>query len=303
MVERLKIAVEKARKAREQALAERDGVEAPEPRKAPAIPATGSQVQPGKEQDAALEPGVSETAAPDDAALAQRWAALDPIELKPKVLERNRVITADRTDPAHGSFDVLRTRILRAFAKRGWTRLGITSPGKGCGKTFISTNLAFSFSRHPDNRTILMDMDLRLPSVAKTLGVADPEPISWFLKGDASHTAHLRRHGDNLALGLNSERVGDAAELIQSASAAEALDGMRAALNPALVIYDLPPMLSCDDVFGFLPQLDCVLLIVGGGTTKGSEVTECERLLADQTHLLGVLLNKADGASSVPYAY
>ncbi|MEM8958102.1 MAG: CpsD/CapB family tyrosine-protein kinase [Pseudomonadota bacterium] len=231
------------------------------------------------------------------------WSALEPIELNSRTLERNRVITAARTDPAQATFDVLRTRILRAFAKRGWTRLGITSPGKGCGKTFISTNLAFSFSRHPDNRTILMDMDLRLPSVAKILGVSDPEPISWFLKGDASHTAHLRRHGDNLALGLNSERVGDAAELIQSASTVEALNGMRGALDPTMVIYDLPPMLSCDDVIGFLPQLDCVLLIVGGGTTKGSEVTECEQLLADQTHLLGVLLNKAEGTTSVPYAY
>ena len=58
-----------------------------------------------------------------------------------------------------------------------------------------------------------------------------------------------------------------------------------------------------DDVIGFLPQLDCVLLVVGGGVTKASEVTECERLLADQTHLLGVLLNKAEGVTPSQFRY
>ena len=76
---------------------------------------------------------------------------------------------------------------------------------------------------------------------------------------------------------------------------------MQAALQPDVVLYDLPPALACDDVIAFLPQLDGVLLVVGGGLTQAEDVRKCERLLAGQTPLLGVILNKAEDPSIEPY--
>ncbi len=43
-----------------------------------------------------------------------------------------------------------------------------------------------------------------------------------------------------------------------------------------------------DQARGFLPNLDCILLVAAGDKTRPDSVLECERLLADQTHLLGV---------------
>jgi Mrp family chromosome partitioning ATPase len=283
VVERLKIAIAKARAAREKATATRDatGVQGSAPVPVPdALPADQQQ-----------RPGSS------------AWKELEPVELDPRHLERHRIITHERHDPAHVAFDVLRTRLLRAFQKHGWTRLGITSPDKGCGKTFVSTNLALSLARQPDNRAVLIDLDLRSPGVAKVLGIRHAEPARWFLNGDVPVTKYLRRIGSNLAVGPNSERVRDAAELLLAPQTATALDRLRGLLSPDVVIYDLPPMLAADDVLGFLPQLDCVLLVVGGGRTRPEQVTECERLLADQVNLLGVLLNQAEGANSTRYAY
>ena len=63
-------------------------------------------------------------------------------------------------------------------------------------------------------------------------------------------------------------------------------------------------MLAGDDVTGFLPNLDCVLLVIGGGLTKPSEVTECERILEDNhCPLLGVVLNRGEGVNIRRYAY
>lgn len=286
MVERLKIAIAKARAAREKA--------------------AGSQ-EPSDIQGGSGAPATAPVASPSDrqqlTGSSATWRELEPVEIDPRHLERQRIIAYSRQDPAHVAFDVLRTRLLRAFQRHGWTRLGITSPDKGCGKTFVATNLALSLSRQPDSRAVLIDLDMRSPNIAKVLGVRDPDPVRWFLNGDVPVTKYLRRIGGNLAIGLNSERVRDAAELLQAPQTATALDTIRESLSPDVVIYDLPPMLTADDVLGFLPQLDCVLLVVGGGRTRPEQVTECERLLADQTNLLGMLLNRAEGAETSRYAY
>ena len=67
---------------------------------------------------------------------------------------------------------------------------------------------------------------------------------------------------------------------------------MKADLNPDTVIYDLPPMLTCDDVMAFLPNVDCVLLIAGAEISTVDEIDRCEHDLAQQTNVLGVVLNK-----------
>lgn len=313
MVERLKIAVEKARAQRQGAAA------AITPPEGSVARATGTVGAPLPTAPAAVvaapvtTPNVQESpeAAPpqpvpaDDAQRAAAWNTLEAVELDPKQLAQNRIITHERQDHEHIAFDVLRTRLLRAFGKHGWTRLGITSPHQNCGKTFVAANLALSLARQADCRTILMDMDLRNPSIANTLGLKklSPEPARWFLSGEVTPQKYLRRYGANLALGLSSGRMRDSAELILQPSTGRALDAMRTQFTPDLVIYDLPPMLSCDDALGFLPQLDAVLLVIGGGKTKPAEVSECERLLQDQCPLLGVILNKAEGVSAKQYKY
>lgn len=281
MVERLKAAVEKAR-------AQRGGERvamAPHLGAAPTPEASLEEDRPGRIQT-------------DDA-----WAALQTVSLDERHLENNRIITGNKKDPAHISFDVLRTRILRAFQKSGWRRIGITSPTKGCGKTFVAANLALSLSRAQNNRTILIDMDLRLPALSKVLGVRQTETARRFLLGETPARDYLRTVSHNLAVGVNNERLRDAAEVILDERTGETLQSMEEAYEPDVVIYDLPPMLSCDDVIGFLPRLDCILLVAAGDRTRPDSVLECERLLADQTHLLGVLLNKAESSGSLKYGY
>lgn len=116
-------------------------------------------------------------------------------------------------------------------------------------------------------------------------------------------TEHILRGQDNLALGLNSAKEINSSELIQDPKTGATLAHMRAALQPDVVLYDMPPMLVTDDVVGFLPEIDGVLLVAGGGITQGSDIEACERLLAQQAPLIGVILNKAEDASPGRYYY
>lgn len=238
------------------------------------------------------------------------WGRLGTIPVNEAHLEERRVISASRHNPAHVAFDVLRTRLVQALAENGWRRVVITSPTKDCGKTFISTNLAISLSRQERLRTVLMDLDLRNPSVAPLLGVDDPGTMGDFLRGSVSVSEHFRRMGQNMlkigsnvAFGLNNVREPFASEMLGARATSDAVQRMEAELQPDVVIYDMPPALYHDDVMAFREHYDGVLLVVGGGTTKANEVRELKRRFGEDKPLLGVILNKAEGLSISHYSY
>ncbi|TNC50401.1 CpsD/CapB family tyrosine-protein kinase [Rubellimicrobium rubrum] len=242
--------------------------------------------------------------------VADTWDSLRLLPVAPAVLERNLVITAGRRNPAHGAFDVLRTKLVQAMAERGWRRLGITSPTKGCGKSFVAVNLAVTLSRYDSYRTVLLDMDLRLSSLAHKLGIPNPGLMADFLTGQVAANDFFYRVGPNplrigpsLAIGLNGRPEPFAAELFYDSKTAEALKRMEAMLAPQMVLFDLPPALAQDDVLSLKPHLDCILMVAGGGITTTRDLQAASRRLGDDLPLLGVVLNKAEGNVIMDYTY
>jgi protein-tyrosine kinase len=238
------------------------------------------------------------------------WDNLSSLPVDQSAMARNLVITAARTDPAHGAFDVLRTRLVQALAANGWTRVGITSPTKGCGKSFAAINLAITLSRYDNCRTVLMDMDLRHPAIADYLGIRTQAAMGDFLRSQVPAEGFLRRMGPNplkigpnLAIGLNARPEDYAAELFHEDTTTEALLRMHEALSPDVVLFDLPPTLAQDDVIAFRPHLDCVLLVAGGGLTTAREMKETVRRLGEDKPVVGVILNKAEGEGINEYSY
>lgn len=283
MVERLKVAIEKARTSRTGGAAWDMSPKSPSPARA----ATGRTVNGAPAENLAGNP----------------WIALDEIALDQRTLLRERIITRDKSNPTHVVFDALRTRMLKALRDNRWSRVAITSPTKGCGKTTVSINLAFSLARQVETRCMLLDFDLRLPQLAQRLGQREEYAIEPYLAGEMTAASYLRRIGPNLAVGLNSRPIVNSAELLQSQRTTAALSATWEAFRPHVALFDTPPMLTNDDVLAFLPNVDGVFLVVGGGQTTADEIRECERLMAGNTNFLGVILNKSEDRSMPPYYY
>lgn len=201
-------------------------------------------------------------------------------------------MAADRVDPSHLAFDMLRTKLMQRLRQNNWKSVAITSPTPACGKTFVSLNLAFSLAHQKDCRTVLVDLDLHRPQVAKALGIKDATFLGGFLKGEGSARDILCRHGENLAIAANTNQIEFAAELLQSTKAKEQLQSLQQTMTPDVVLFDLPPMLSSDDVLAFLPNVDCVILVAAAEHSTLSEVDICEQELAAHTNVVGVVLNK-----------
>ncbi|MFQ5622462.1 MAG: CpsD/CapB family tyrosine-protein kinase [Paracoccaceae bacterium] len=222
----------------------------------------------------------------------ERWSALPAFAPDPRTVRRGRIVTIEQEDPAFLSFDKLRTKLLTTLRQNNWTSVGVTSATPECGKTVLAVNLAFSLSRQPETRTVLVDLDLRRPAIANLLRVETGHSVATVMAGKASWKDHMVRFGGNLAIATNNLTVKASAELLQTRRAARAFEQLRETYQPDVIIADLPPMLSTDDVMSFLPNVDCMLLVAAAGASTIDQVDDCERQLAEQSHVAGVVLNK-----------
>ena len=252
--------------------------------------------------------GPAEARSPGPAPLSDHqlaWAALDVFQPNAAHLQRGRITTLEPGQLAT-PFDVMRTRLLKQMRANSWHRLAITSPGPGCGKSMTCINLAFSLARQSDIRVMVIEVDLRRPSMAKTLGLKVPHAFAEVMARKAPASDHLVRYGLNLAFGTNNVPVRNSAELLQSGAIVEVLADLEKTYAPDLLIFDMPPMLAGDDAIAFLEKTDCALLVAAAGTTTVAQVDHCERDIAAHTNVLGVVLNKCrylDKDQSYGYDY
>lgn len=278
--------MEKIQSAIEKARAARNTIEPAPAAVSPGVSAGSAVVSPA---GPSTEPSATEPSAAQ--ARAAAWAALKPAGIDQTRLRRKRIVAfAGGADAV--PFDMMRTKVLQQMRANGWKRLAITSPSPACGKSTIALNLAFSLARQAEMRTILAELDLRHPTLKTILGLRDTHSLSRVLEGGGDFADVALRYGEGLALAVNDGQVRQAAELLQSSSVPAVLAAIETRYTPDLMIFDMPPMLMSDDVMGFMGQVDAVLLVAAAETTTTKEIDACERELAAQTNVMGVVLNK-----------
>ena len=218
-------------------------------------------------------------------------------------LERHKIVSYSMTDPAHVAMNILRTRLFQILTENAWKSIAITSPTASCGKTMVATNLAFSMARQTDCTTVLIDLDLKRSSVAKVLGVGARKSMGLYFKGEAELEECFIQADDNLFIGLNQHPIRNFSEMVADQRVKNLLPNIMEVLRPKVVIIDLPPMLSGDEVMAFMPRVDSGFLVAAAGKSTSREIAECETQLSTATNFLGVVLNKCPEQSTEYYQY
>jgi protein-tyrosine kinase len=225
------------------------------------------------------------------------------IELDLAQLQSHRIVSYDGRDPRSRSFDMLRTEVLQSMDQKGWSTLAVTSPTPSCGKTLTALNLALSIARQHERQVLLADLDLRKPHVATCLGLKFTEGVGDVMeKRIELHDAMVKaRVGDSRLEILPTAPASNSSDLIGSSAARMLLEKITGRSPSRIVIIDLPPLLTGHDVISILPYVDCVLLVAAVGTTKISEIKECNKYL-EGTGVVRFVLNKVP-ESTTPYVY
>ena len=222
--------------------------------------------------------------------LDQKWEELRPFTPSASVMTKHRIVTNEATEAAT-PFDILRTKILLQMKENGWTRLAVTSPMPSAGKTTTSCNLALGLGRQKELRSMLFDLDLRDPSVHSFFEQQPNKSIGSLLQGNAMFQEQALRVGSNVAISMASYAERDPTRLLLSEDSRDKLDEIQEEFEPDLMIFDLPSVLVGDDTRAFLKNVDCALIVVRAGMTRYGQFDVCEQEVAEQTNVLGVVVN------------
>jgi Mrp family chromosome partitioning ATPase len=146
-------------------------------------------------------------------------------------------------------------------------------------------------------------MDLRKPHVADCMGLTCKEGLLGVLEGHIGlkHAIIHARVGSCKFDVLPTVATSRASDWMSSNSMSALLNDLGRYGQSNIIILDLPPLLTSDDVIAILPRVDCVLLVAAVGTSTVSDIRECNKHL-QSTPMVRFVLNKA-AESRAHYAY
>jgi capsular exopolysaccharide synthesis family protein len=205
----------------------------------------------------------------------------------------SRLVSLLRPDSFESDqYRMLRLAVERSCQSSGCKTIAITSPIPGDGKTTTAVNLAGAIAKTQDSRVLLVDADLRRPSVGKLLGRNASE--GWGLIDailDRKRTLQQiawRPEPSNFSVVSSRRPEVDTYELLASGRFAELIREARE--NNDYVLLDSPPVLPTPDCRLLAEYIDGFLIVVAADKTPRRMLEESLALLGP-AKILGLVFN------------
>jgi exopolysaccharide transport family protein len=201
------------------------------------------------------------------------------------------------------SYRALRTSLLLTSLGGPPKTILVTSALPQEGKTTTSINAAIVLAQK-GTRVLLIDADLRRPSIHKTLGLGPKSGLSNVLTGNATLQQAIVRSTvlSSLFVLPAGTPPPNPAELLASSNMKDILEELRQQYDH--IVVDTPPTLSVTDAVVMSTWADAVILVIRSGqTTKQALRRSRELLLQVGAKISGVLLNAVDLSSPDYYYY
>lgn len=193
------------------------------------------------------------------------------------------------------SYKLLRTKLQFSFAEDNGCRvIGVASALVGEGKSLTSINLAYSLAEL-GKRVILLDGDMRRPTLAEKLGLNKKPGLSSCLTGQSDLNNLIQCcavSGEDKAFHVITagQNPPNPIELLSSAKMDATLETLRKHYD--YVIVDLPPVKEVSDALAVANKLDGMLLVVRQNHCNRMELSATVRQLAFvNAKVLGVVFN------------
>ena len=259
-----------------------------------------------KRDTASPRPAVPQAAtaveAPADAELSVDDRYLDAFSqfqsLQVVVPPENRLVClTDSESLAAEKFRYLGVRLQHLRRDRPLKKVLITSTIPAEGKSMVAANLACTLARRTQQRTLLLEGDLRRPSLSQMFGLERIPGISEWLQGEQSlMTSIYYLEGPGLWILPAGSAPKNSLELLQSGKLSALMDQLTAWFD--WIIIDSPPVLPLADTSVWMRLADGILLVVRQGTTEKRQLQRGLEAI-ESKKLIGALLN---GSKNRPQA-
>ena len=218
-------------------------------------------------------------------------------------MRRAKLVGHLDTGKAANIYSMLRTQVLQKMQRNNCRSLGIIGAHTGAGKSSVAANLALSITRTKDRAVVLVDLDLRAPSLQHFFGIESKYHLADYLDGHyRMEEVCITTQFPGLHLCLSADYTNSASELLDGERAKTLSQDLSKIAPDPIIIFDLPPILGVPDVHTFLPNFDAALIVVEYARTTKPELEETLRLL-EQKPLVGYVVNNGQLASDTSYGY
>ncbi len=221
-----------------------------------------------------------------------RYTKTRIMNLDSEVLEDNRIVMGLYKDQRADLFRVLRTNVLKQLRENNWNSFFVTSATPGAGKSWVATNLAIAIAMEGNQTVLLVDADLRRPSICHHLGLECKFGLIDYLSGVVA-LEHILIHPrvENLVLLPGKESKINYSELISSPKMTSFIKEVKSRYESRIIIFDIPPLFVADDALLYMSYCDAALFVVEDEKNTTVELQDAMHIL-EETNLLGLVLNK-----------
>jgi len=176
----------------------------------------------------------------------------------------------------------------------------VTSAAKHEGKSLIAANLAIAIAKREEEKNVLLiDFDLRRPTIYSLFGIERIPGINSLLEGKSElynvvHNTELA----NLKIIPSGRAIDSPSQLLKNAK--DVLDKCKESFD--IIICDSPPVVPADDASMLAPYMEGVLMVVMAGKTDRMIVKRAVEILESvNAKILGIALNNLH--KTLPYYY
>jgi capsular exopolysaccharide synthesis family protein len=232
--------------------------------------------------------------------------SLDPFKqiqsLQVSLTPQSRLVSVTASgSPAAEAFRLLGVRLRHLRRDGPLKKVLITSTIPQEGKSMVAANLACTLALRTHQRTLLLEGDLRRPSLSQIFGLGRNPGICEWLEGDHSLTTSIYHlEGPNIWILPSGSAPSNALELLQSGRLSSLMDQLTALFD--WIIIDSPPVLPLADTSVWMRLADGILLTTRQGITEkrllqgGLEAVESKKLI-------GAVVNSARDSHANDYYY
>lgn len=171
-------------------------------------------------------------------------------------------------------FSTLRSRILHPIDGRPVPKtIMVTSAVPNEGKTFITSNIGISFAHGMDQHALIVDCDLRKPTLASLLGVVQESGLVDYLRNYKTLPQIIVKTAVNkLSIVPSGKPPINPSELLSSARMIDLVEELADRYEDRTILFDSPPMLAAAEAQVLAKQVDGVVLVVRQGKSRKDQI-------------------------------
>lgn len=199
------------------------------------------------------------------------------------------------------SYRTLRTNIQYSSFDKEYKVIMVTSSEPGEGKSTTAGNLALCLAQG-EKKVILVDCDLRKPSLHKKFKISNIVGLSDVMIGKEELVTAMHRYNNNLVILTSGKIPPNPSEMLSSKAMTALLDTLKQ--NFDYIILDTPPVQAVTDSQILATKADGTILVVRAERTKKDSVQNAINLLKKvNADIIGTVLNGMDNSRNKYYYY